>query len=112
MCIFRRPSPPPPPAPLPPPAPAPTPPPPPPAPAPLPAPIGLTGNRMRLGRGEEEYDINPSVRAAAQEAAGGTQKRKGTKGSTKSLRIKRDQAASGVDTSINPGNTSTTGGLQ
>ena len=112
MCFPRRSAPPPPPAPLPPPPPPPPAPPAPPAPAPLPAPIGLTGNRMRLGRGEEEYDINPTVRAAAQESAGGTQKRKGTKGSTKSLRIKRDQAASGVDTSINPGNTSTTGGLQ
>ena len=112
MCVFSRPAPPPAPAPLPPPPPAPTPPPAPPTPAPLPAPIGLTGNRMRLGRGEEEYDINPSVRQAQQEGSGGTQTKKGTKGSTKSLRIKRDQAASGATASLNPGNINPTGGLQ
>ena len=112
MCIFSRPSPPPAPAPLPPPPAPPTPPPAPPTPAPIPAAIGLTGNRMRLARGDEDYDINPSVRQAQQDGQASTQTKKGTKGSTRSLRIKRDQAASGVAASINPGNTSSTGGIQ
>ena len=112
MCLFRSSAPPPAPAPLPPPPAPPTPPPAPPTPAPLPAAIGLTGNRMRLGRGEEDYDMNPSVRAAQQEDSGSIGNKKGTKGSTKSLRIKRDQAASGATASLNPGNVSPTGGLQ
>ena len=112
MCLFRSPAPPPAPAPLPPPPAPPTPPPAPPAPAPLPAPIGLTGNRMRLGQGEEEYDINPSIRQAQLDSKTALEKKKGTKGGSKSLRIKLDQASSGAAASLNPGNTSTTGGIQ
>ena len=91
MCIFRRPSPPPPPPPLP---PAPTPPAP-----PMPEPVPEA----------EVRPVNPAVREAQTKL--GT--KKGKKGSTGDLRIKRKTPAStGADTSINPGNTSNTGGIQ
>ena len=91
MCIFRRPSPPPAPPPLP---PAPVPPSPPPVPEPLPQ--------------EEVRPVNPAIKEAQSKL--GT--KKGQKGSTADLRIKKQPAASGAAASINPGNTNTTGGIQ
>jgi len=91
MCIFRSPKPPAAPPPLP---PAPVPPSPPPAPEPLPE--------------EEVRPVNPQVREAQSKL--GT--KKGKKGSTGDLRIKRDQNVSGLNASINTGNVSNTGGLQ
>ena len=91
MCFFRRPSPPPTPPPLP---PAPVPPSPPPVPEPLPE--------------EEVRPVNPSIREAQSKL--GT--KKGKKGSTGDLRIKRDQNVSGLETSLNVGNVSNTGGIQ
>ena len=91
MCIFRRPSPPPVPPPLP---PAPIPPSPPPVPEPLPE--------------EEVRPVNPAVREAQSKL--GT--KKGQKGSTADLRIKKATASSGATASLNPGNTNTTGGIQ
>ena len=91
MCIFRRPSPPPSQPPLP---PAPVPPSPPPVPEPTPE--------------AEVRPVNPNVREAQSKL--GT--KKGQKGSTADLRIKKQPAASGAAASINPGNTNTTGGIQ
>ena len=91
MCIFSRPNPPPTPPPLP---PAPVPPSPPPVPEPLPE--------------AEVKPVNPMVKQAQSKL--GT--KKGTKGSTADLRIKRDQNVSGLNSSINTGNVSNTGGLQ
>ena len=91
MCIFRRPSPPPVPPPLP---PAPVPPAPPAPPEELPE--------------AEVTPVNPAVREAQSKL--GT--KKGKKGSTADLRIKKQPAASGAAASINPGNTNTTGGIQ
>ena len=92
MCFFRGPRPAPPPPPLP---PAPVPPSPPPVPEPLPE--------------EEVRPVNPAVREAQTKL--GT--KKGKKGSTADLRIKKAApAASGSAASINPGNTNTTGGIQ
>ena len=91
MCIFRRPSPPPSPPPLP---PAPVPPSPPPVPEPTPE--------------AEVRPVNPNVREAQSKL--GT--KKGKKGSTGDLRIKKDQNVSGLDASINTGNVSNTGGIQ
>ena len=92
MCIFRRPSPPPAPPPLP---PAPVPPSPPPLPDELP-----------------EAEVNP-VNPAIQQAQSRLGTKKGKKGSTKDLRIdKTSPATTGSTASINPGNTSTTGGIQ
>ena len=91
MCFFRSPKPPAAPPPLP---PAPVPPSPPPVPEPLPE--------------EEVRPVNPAVREAQTKL--GT--KKGKKGSTADLRIKKQPAASGAAASINPGNTNTTGGIQ
>ena len=94
MCIFRRPSPPPAPPPLP---PAPVPPSPPPLPDELP-----------------EAEVNP-VNPAIQQAQSRLGTKKGKKGSTKDLRIDKNQPApaqSGATASINTGNTNTTGGIQ
>ena len=91
MCIFSRPKPPPTPPPLP---PAPVPPSPPPVPEPLPE--------------EEVRPVNPAVREAQSKL--GT--KKGKKGSTADLRIKKATASSGATASLNPGNTNTTGGIQ
>ena len=89
MCIFSRPKAPTPPPPLP---PAPVPPSPPPVPEPLPE--------------EEVRPVNPAVREAQSKL--GT--KKGQKGSTADLRIKK--ASTGATASLNPGNTNTTGGIQ
>ena len=91
MCIFGRAKSPTPPPPLP---PAPVPPSPPPVPGPLPE--------------EEVRPVNPAVREAQTKL--GT--KKGKKGSTGDLRIKKQVATTGVTSTINPGNTSKTGGLQ
>ena len=91
MCFFSRPKSPTPPPPLP---PAPVPPSPPPVPEPLPE--------------EEIRPVNPAVREAQSKL--GT--KKGKKGSTGDLRIKRDQNVSGLETSLNTGNVSNTGGIQ
>tara|TARA_B100001093_G_scaffold220994_1_gene211996 strand:- start:758 stop:1033 length:276 start_codon:yes stop_codon:yes gene_type:complete len=91
MCIFRSPKAPTPPPPLP---PAPVPPSPPPVPEPLPE--------------EEVRPVNPAVREAQSKL--GT--KKGQKGSTADLRIKKATASSGATASLNPGNTNTTGGIQ
>ena len=92
MCIFSRPSPPPAPAPL---------PPPPAAPAPPPQPDIIPEAEVR--------PVNPNVREAQSKL--GT--KKGVKGGTSDLRIKKDPAATGAKGSINTGNTGTsTGGLQ
>ncbi len=91
MCFFGRPRMPAPPPPLPP------APPPPAAPAP-PAPVPKA----------KVKPVNPAVREAQSKL--GT--KKGQKGSTADLRIKKQPAASGAAASINPGNTSTTGGIQ
>ena len=91
MCIFNRRSTPAPPPPLP---PAPIPPSPPPVPEPLPE--------------EEVRPVNPNVREAQSKL--GT--KKGKKGSTGDLRIKRDQNVSGLETSLNTGNVNNTGGIQ
>jgi len=95
MCIFNRRTPTPePPPPLPPAPPAPLPPP---MPEELPDPI--------------EKPVNPSIQQAQSRL--GT--KKGKKGSTKDLRIDRaikPKAATGVDASINTGNTNNTGGIQ
>ena len=72
--------------------PAPVPPSPPPVPEPLPE--------------EEVRPVNPAVREAQSKL--GT--KKGQKGSTADLRIKK--AATGTTASLNPGNTNTTGGIQ
>ena len=89
MCIFNRRQAPAPPPPLP---PAPVPPSPPPVPEPLPE--------------EEVRPVNPAVREAQSKL--GT--KKGQKGSTADLRIKK--AATGTTASLNTGNTNTTGGIQ
>ena len=91
MCFFRSPKPPAAPPPLP---PAPVPPSPPPVPEPLPE--------------EEVRPVNPAIKEA--QSTLGT--KKGQKGSTADLRIKKQPAASGAAASINPGNTNTTGGIQ
>ena len=91
MCIFRSPKAPTPPPPLP---PAPVPPSPPPVPEPLPE--------------EEVRPVNPAVREAQSKL--GT--KKGVKGSTADLRIKKLPAALGAIASLNTGNTNTTGGIQ
>ena len=92
MCIFSRPSPPPAPTPL---------PPPPAAPAPPPQPDVIPEAEVR--------PVNPNVREAQSKL--GT--KKGVKGGTSDLRIKKDPAATGAAGSINTGNTGTsTGGLQ
>ena len=95
MCIFRRPSPPPAPPPLP---PAPVPPSPPPLPDELP-----------------EAEVNP-VNPAIQQAQSRLGTKKGKKGSTKDLRIDKDQtitpSQTGTAASINVGNTNQTGGIQ
>jgi type IV secretory pathway VirB10-like protein len=91
MCIFSRPKPPPTPPPLP---PAPVPPSPPPVPEPLPE--------------AEVKPVNPMVKQAQSKL--GT--KKGKKGSTGDLRIKKDQNVSGLETSLNVGNVSNTGGIQ
>ena len=91
MCIFRNPTPPP--------APAPLPPPPTPPAAPMPEPVPEA----------EIRPVNPAVREAQTKL--GT--KKGKKGSTGDLRIKKNPAASGAAGSINTGNTGTsTGGIQ
>ena len=91
MCFFNRPSTPKPPPPLP---PAPVPPSPPPVPEPIPE--------------EEVRPVNPAVREAQTKL--GT--KKGKKGSTADLRIKKAPAASGAEASINPGNIIPGGGIQ
>ena len=91
MCFFRSPKPPAAPPPLP---PAPVPPSPPPVPEPLPE--------------EEVRPVNPAVREAQSKL--GT--KKGQKGSTADLRIKKATASSGATASLHPGNTNTTGGIQ
>ena len=95
MC-FRSPPPPPAPAPLP---PAPTPPAP-----PSPLPPALPDQLPDA----EVIQVNPALREAQTKL--GT--KKGQKGSTADLRIKKQPAASGAAASINPGNTNTTGGIQ
>ena len=57
---------------------------------------------------EEVRPVNPSIREAQSKL--GT--KKGKKGSTGDLRIKRDQNTSGLETSLNVGNVSNTGGIQ
>ena len=94
MCFGRRAPAPPPPPPLPPAPPAPVPPSPPPIPEPIPE--------------EQVRPVNPAVREAQTKL--GT--KKGKKGSTADLRIKKQPAATGATASINPGNTNTTGGIQ
>ena len=94
MCFFSKPSPPPKPDPLPPPPPAP------PAPTPPPLPDVLPD--------AEKKPVNPMVKQAQSKLG----IKKGKKGSTADLKIKLDQAASGASASINPGNPSTTGGIQ
>ena len=91
MCIFSRRSAPTPPPPLP---PAPVPPSPPPVPEPLPE--------------EEVRPVNPNVREAQSKL--GT--KKGKKGSTGDLMIKKPQNVSGSESSLNVGNVSNTGGIQ
>ena len=91
MCFFRQQRAPAPPPPLP---PAPVPPSPPPVPEPTPE--------------AEVRPVNPQVREAQSRL--GT--KKGRKGSTGDLRIKRDQNVSGLNSSINTGNVNNTGGLQ
>ncbi len=91
MCFFNRRQTPAPPPPLP---TAPVPPSPPPVPELLPE--------------EEVRPVNPAVREAQSKL--GT--KKGQKGSTADLRIKKATASSGATASLNPGNTNTTGGLQ
>ena len=92
MCIFSRPSAPPAPTPL---------PPPPAAPAPPPQPDVIPEAEVR--------PVNPNVREAQSKL--GT--KKGVKGGTSDLRIKKDPAATGAAGSIKTGNTGTsTGGLQ
>ena len=91
MCFFSRQRSPAPPPPLP---PAPVPPSPPPVPEPLPE--------------EEVRPVNPNIREAQSKL--GT--KKGKKGSTGDLRIKRDQNVSGLETSLNTRNVSNTGAIQ
>ena len=92
MCIFRSPAPPPAAAPLPPPPAAPTPPP-----------------QPDIIPEAEVRPVNPNVREAQSKL--GT--KKGVKGGTSDLRIKKNPAASGAAGTINTGNTgTTTGGLQ
>ena len=57
---------------------------------------------------EEVRPVNPAVREAQSKL--GT--KKGQKGSTADLRIKKATASSGATASLNPGNTNTTGGIQ
>tara|TARA_R100001443_G_scaffold96451_1_gene103278 strand:- start:2519 stop:2797 length:279 start_codon:yes stop_codon:yes gene_type:complete len=92
MCIFGRTQSPAPPAPLPPPPAAPTPPP-----------------QPDIIPEAEVRPVNPNVREAQSKL--GT--KKGVKGGTSDLRIKKNPASSGAAGSINTGNTGTsTGGLQ
>ena len=91
MCFFGRSRSHAPPPPLP---PAPVPPSPPPVPEPLPQ--------------EEVRPVNPAVREAQSKL--GT--KKGKKGSTGDLMIKKPQNVSGSESSLNVGNVSNTGGLQ
>ena len=90
MCIFKSPK-------------APTPPPPLP---PAPVPPSLPGSEPLPE--EKVRPVNPQIREAQSKL--GT--KKGKKGSTGDLRIKRDQNVSGLDASINTGNVSNTGGIQ
>ena len=88
MCVFggnRAPAPPPP---LP---PAPTPPPPPPMPEPLPE--------------VKAKPVNPTVKQASSKLGS----KKGKKGSTGDLIIKKDAASTGLTSSLNTGNTTPTG---
>ena len=91
MCIFSSPKPPPAPAPL---------PPPPPAPAPPPVPDAIPEAEVK--------PVNPMVKQAQSKL--GT--KKGKKGSTGDLMIKKPQNVSGSESSLNVGNVSNTGGLQ
>ena len=91
MCIFSRPKPPPTPPPLPPAPPAPAPP-------PVPEPVPEM----------EVKPVNPMVKQAQSKL--GT--KKGKKGSTGDLMIKKPQNVSGSESSLNVGNVSNTGGLQ
>ncbi len=90
MCIFRSPKPPEVPPPLPPAPPAPVPP----TPTPVPE--------------AEVRPVNPAIREAQTKL--GT--KKGKKGSTGDLRIKKDVATTGTTSAINTGNTNTAGGIQ
>jgi len=91
MCIFKAPS-----------SPA--------APPPLPpAPVAPTPPPLQTDLPEAEVrPVNPAVREAQSKL--GT--KKGKKGSTADLRIKKDASTTGVTASVNTGNTNNTGGIQ